>query len=327
MRSRLISSMRRFLDARGFLEVETPVLQNIAGGASARPFMTHHHALDIDLYLRVAPELYLKRLVVGGFEKVYEVARCFRNEGIDYAHNPEFTQMELYWAYAGKERFIAFMEEMVITMIQESLGTLRITHESGELDFTSPWPRLTFRDAVKKACGIDIDKLQSEEDVHRAATQKGLSVDFSGCIGTGACKDELFKKTARAAFIQPVWVLDYPVELKPLANRSAEDPQKSSVVQLVANGAEIINAFYYELNNPLEQRERLEEQQALREQGSEDAQSLDEDFLRALEHGMPPTSGMGIGIDRLAALVTGCHSLKEVILFPTLRPRNVDHVS
>mgnify|MGYP001566398578 FL=1 len=303
--------------------METPILQTIPGGANARPFITHHQALDLELYLRIAPELYLKRLVVGGFEKVYEIARCFRNEGMDYAHNPEFTQIELYWAYAGKERFLAFMEEMIVSMIQDALGTLRIKHEGGDVDFSPPWPRVTFRDAVHAACGIDIDAFSDVDSLREVAVAKGLQIDFSRCVGLGECKDELFKKTARAAFTQPVWVLDYPVELKPLANRQPEDPSKSSVAQLVVHGAEIVNAYYYELNNPVEQRERLLEQQQLREQGSEDAQYLDEDFLRALEHGMPPTSGMGMGIDRLAALVTGCHSLKEVILFPTLRPKTI----
>lgn len=321
VRSKLVASMRQFLDARNFLEVETPVLQSVPGGANARPFVTHHQALDIDLYLRIAPELYLKRLLVGGFEKVYEVARCFRNEGMDYAHNPEFTQIELYWAYAGKEQFLSFMEEMVVTMIRDALGTLHVTHEEGDLDFTSPWPRVTFREAILESCGIDINTLEDADAVKEAAASKKLAIDFSGCVGVGECKDELFKKTARAAFKQPVWVLDYPVELKPLANRNPDDPTKSAVAQLVVHGAEIVNAFYYELNNPVDQRERLMSQQDLREQGSADAQFLDEDFLHALEHGMPPASGMGMGIDRLTALVTGCHSLKEVILFPTLRPR------
>lgn len=321
VRSRIVSSMRRFLEARDFMEVETPVLQTLPGGANARPFITHHHALDMDLYLRIAPELYLKRLVVGGFEKVYEIARCFRNEGMDYAHNPEFTQIELYWAYAGKERFIAFMEEMIVTIIRDALGTLHVPHEAGEVDFSSPWPRVTFRHAIMDACGIDVDTFADADAVMAAAQAKGLAIDFSRCVGVGEYKDELYKKTARAAFTQPIWVLDYPVELKPLSNRNPEDPTKSATAQLVVHGAEIVNAYYYELHDPIEQRERLLAQQDLREQGSEDAQHLDEDFLRALEHGMPPTSGMGMGIDRLAALVTGSHNLKEVILFPILRPK------
>ncbi len=312
VRSRLLASLRRFLDKQNFMEVETPMLQPIPGGANARPFVTHHHALDMDLYLRVAPELYLKRLIVGGYERVFEIGRCFRNEGIDYAHNPEFTQLELYWAYVSKEPFVTFMENMVSTMVMEAT----------EKKMTSPWPRVTFRDAVLSACLIDIDSMRTEEDVREATRRQGLEIDFSHCVGMAEYMDELFKKTARPLLVEPTWVFDYPVELKPLANKSPDDPTKSASVQLVANGAEIINAFYFELNDPIEQRQRLMKQQTLRDQGSNEAQSFDEDFLRSLEHGMPPTSGMGMGIDRLAALVTGVHSLKEVILFPTLRPKS-----
>jgi lysyl-tRNA synthetase class 2 len=324
VRSKLVSAMRAFLDARGFLEVETPMLHPIAGGANARPFVTHHNALDVDLYLRIAPELYLKRLLVGGFEKVYEVARCFRNEGIDYAHNPEFTQIELYWAYVEKQAYLRFIEEMVETMVREAMGSLEVPHESGTINFAGPWPTVTFREAVLEACGIDIDELASKEDVEKVAMGKKLKIDFSACVGLGEALDELYKKTARTKITQPTWVLDYPVELKPLANRKPEDPRKSATAQLVIQGAEIVNAYYHELNDPIDQRRRFEEQQALREAGSEEAQPMDEAFLRALEHAMPPAGGMGMGIDRLVAFVTGSHSLKEVILFPTLRPEAAD---
>lgn len=322
-RSKMVASLRAFLSRQGFMEVETPMLHPIPGGANARPFVTHHNALDLDLYLRIAPELYLKRLLVGGFEKIYEIGRCFRNEGIDFSHNPEFTQIELYWAFAGKERFLAFMHEMVTNMIQEANGSLRIEQESGAIDFSGTWEQTTFHDAVEEACGIDIDKLKSPKDVEAAAKKAKLNVDFSACVGMGEYLDELFKKTARAKMTgeKPVWVLDYPIELKPLANRKPGDPTKSATAQLIVRGAEIINAYYYELHDPVEQRQRFEEQQTLREKGSEEAQPMDEEFIRALEHGMPPASGMGMGIDRLTALVTGSHSLKEVILFPTLRPK------
>lgn len=320
VRSKLVSSLRRFLDDRGFLEVETPVLQSIPGGANARPFTTHHNALDVDLYLRIAPELYLKRLIVGGFEKVYEVGKSFRNEGIDYAHNPEFTMFELYWAYAQKEQFISFLEELLATLVTESMGQLQVAYQGGTLDFSGPWKRVTFREAIIDACGIDIDTLTTREEVIQAARAQKLSIDFGDCVGLGECFDALYKKTARAQMTSPVWVMDYPADLKPLAKRTASDPSKSCSVQLVIHGAEIINAYYYELNDPIDQFERFAEQQSLREQGSDEAQWMDQEFLTALEHGMPPTSGVGIGIDRLVAFLTDSPTLKEVILFPTLRP-------
>jgi lysyl-tRNA synthetase class 2 len=323
VRSKLVSAMRGFLDGQKFLEVETPMLHPIPGGANARPFVTHHNALDVDFFLRVAPELYLKRLVVGGFERVYEVARCFRNEGIDYAHNPEFTQIELYWAFVEKEAFIRFMEDLFRHMMHTALGTLRVEHESGALDFAGPWPRQTFREAVLEHSGIDIDEVRDIDALQAAARKKKLSVDFSKCVGLGEHYDELYKKTARAKLTGPVWISEYPIEMKPLANRLPSDPTKSATAQLVVHGAEVINAYYHELHDPIDQRQRFVEQQALAEQGSEEAQRMDEAFLRALEHGMPPTSGFGMGIDRLTAILTGAHSLKEVILFPTLRPEEL----
>lgn len=321
VRSKFVSAMRRFLDERGFLEVETPMLQPIPGGANARPFITHHNALDTDLYLRIAPELYLKRLIVGGLDKVYEIGRCFRNEGIDYSHNPEFTMLELYWAYAKKEEFVQFMEELLTTTIQSSIGSLEVTHEGGAINFALPWKRMTFREAILNETGIDIDTLQTPEEVQQAVKEKGLDLSFKGCIGLGEYFDELWKKTARAKIVEPTWIFDYPVALKPLAKAHPNDATKSATLQLVVQGAEVINAYYHELNDPLDQRRRFEQQQELREQGSEEAQWLDEDFLKALEHAMPPTSGLGIGIDRLVTFITGSHNLKEVILFPTLKPK------
>ena len=320
VRSKLVQSMRRFLDAQGFLEVETPMLQPIPGGANAKPFITHHNALDIDLYLRIAPELYLKRLIVGGFEKIYEVARCFRNEGIDPTHNPEFTQIELYWAFIQRD-FLGFLEEMLVKMLQDAIGTTVVMRQGQELNFAAPWVRKTFREAVQEVTGIDVNRCFTPEDVIREAKAAGLTIDFSGCIGLGECLDQLYKKTARPSIIQPTWILDYPVEMKPLANRSAVDPSKAAVGQLVVAGGEVINAYYYELNDPLDQRARFEAEEALASAGSEEAQRIDEDFLQALEQGMPPTSGMGMGIDRLVALITDSPSLKEVIFFPTLRPK------
>ncbi len=322
VRSKIVSTMRRFLDAQGFLEVETPMLQPIPGGASAKPFITHHNALDADLYLRIAPELYLKRLVVGGFEKIYEIGRCFRNEGIDYAHNPEFTMMELYWAYAGKDEFVTMLEQLIINIVSTSFGGLVVPYGEGSIDFGAPWKQVTFRQAIIDACGIDIDAVKSVADLMPFIKAAKLKIDFKGCVGLGEHFDQLYKKTARAAITQPTWVFDYPIELKPLTKAKPGEPSKSSSVQLVIQGAEIVNAYYYELNDPLDQRARFEEQQKLRDAGSEEAQWLDEDFLQALEHAMPPTSGVGIGIDRLVAFLTNSPSLKEVILFPTLKPIN-----
>lgn len=320
VRSRLLSALRRFFDERGFMEVETPMLHAIPGGANARPFITHHNALHADFYLRIAPELYLKRLLVGGFERVYEIGRSFRNEGIDHTHNPEFTMLELYWSYVKREPFFAFLEEMVSTMVQGAVGNTEIATPEGVLQFQGPFPRKTFREAILEATGIDIDALKDEASVHAASAQAGLRIDFSKAVGLSECLDELYKKTARAAITQPTWILDYPADMKPLANVSREDATKSACAQLVVQGAEVINAYYHELHDPLIQRERLEEQERLAASGSEEAQRLDLAFLEALEHGMPPTSGMGMGIDRFVSLMTGAGSLKEVILFPTLRP-------
>ena len=314
--------MRRFLDEAGFLEVETPMLQPIPGGASARPFITHHNALNTDFYMRIAPELYLKRLLVGGFEKIYEIGRCFRNEGIDYAHNPEFTMLEMYWAYVQPETYVSFLEDMLRTAIVSAKGNGTAEIDDISIDFSAPWPRTTFREAVLNACGIDIDLCTNVKELIAAVKEKKIKVDFKGCVGLGEHLDALYKNTARSKMVGPVWVYDYPVDLKPLTRVSPNDATKSACVQLVVLGSEIVNAYYHELNDPIEQRARLEEQQKLRDAGSDKAQWLDEAFLQALETGMPPASGVGIGIDRLAAIITGTHSLKEIILFPTLRPKN-----
>lgn len=322
IRSKMIAALRRFFDDRDFLEVETPILQSVPGGANARPFITHHNALGTDFYLRIAPELYLKRLIVGGFEKVYEIGRLFRNEGIDYAHSPEFTTIELYWAYVpSKEHFIRFLEEAMQYCIAECTGSLEVSYGDMLIDFGAAWPRMTFREAILNLTGIDIDEHRSEESLIAAVKKKKLPIDFGSCVGIGDHYDQLFKKTAREKIIQPTWVLDYPRELKPLARVSEDDETKSASAQLIINGAEIINAYYHELNDPLDQRNRFMEQEALRERGSEEAQFLDEDYLFALEHGMPPASGMGMGIDRLVMLLAGQGNVKEVILFPTLKPK------
>ncbi len=322
VRSRLVSALRRFLDDAGFLEVETPMLHPIPGGANARPFITHHNALDADFYLRIAPELYLKRLVVGGFERVYEIGRCFRNEGIDHTHNPEFTMLELYWAYAQREPFMRFLEAMIANMVTAAIGSSSVELQGTVLSFEAPFPRKTFREAILEATAIDIDTCPTEDALRAAIDRAGLRLDLAGCHGRSECLDELYKKTARARIVQPTWVMDYPADMKPLANVSPDDPTKSACAQLVVCGAEVVNAYYHELHDPLVQRERLEVQEALASAGSEEAQRLDEAFLKALEHGLPPTSGVGIGIDRFISLITGAGILKEVILFPTLRPQS-----
>jgi lysyl-tRNA synthetase class 2 len=274
------------------------------------------------LYLRIAPELYLKRLIVGGFEKVYEIGRLFRNEGIDFAHNPEFTTIELYWAFVkDRDTYINFLEEIMRHIIVSIMQTLRVPYGDDEIDFESTWPRKTFRQAILDDCGIDIDQHRSIASLKQVVSNNKLGIDFENCIGLGEYYDQLFKKTARRNITRPTWIFDYPIELKPLAKESVEDHTKSASVQLVVHGMEIINAYYHELTDPIEQRKRFMDQEALREQGSEEAQFLDEEFLSALQHGMPPTSGMAIGIDRLVTFLTNAPNLKEVILFPTLKPK------
>lgn len=322
MRSKLTAAFRRFLDDRGFLEVETPILQSIPGGANARPFITHHNALNVDLYLRIAPELYLKRLLVGGFEKIYEMGRCFRNEGIDYAHNPEFTMMEMYWAYVSGEEYVAFLEEMLRYALVAVRGeSLKVVIEGREVDFAAPWKKTTFYDAISEASGIAVESISSPEQLIKEVKAKNIKADFAGCHGMGEYLDALYKATARPRMSEPTWVYDYPLDLKPLARQHTKNKALSASVQLVVCGAEIVNAYYQELNDPEDQKKRLLEQQELRERGSEEAQWMDEDFINALEWGMPPAAGMGVGIDRLAAMIAESPNLKEVILFPTLRPR------
>ncbi len=323
IRSKFVAAIRNYFDQHGFLEVETPILQPIPGGANARPFVTHHNALDADLYLRIAPELYLKRLVVGGFEKVYEIGRCFRNEGIDYAHNPEFTMLEMYEAYTTKEAYIKLLEDMLRSAIEAARGREPVTVENTQIDFFSDWPQITFTEAIKQACGVNIDDCADIDGLIKAVDAKGLKIDWKDCHSLGDYLDALFKATARPKLEHPTWVFDYPIELKPLAKKHPSDPTKSASAQLVVMGAEIINAYYYDLNDPIDQRARLEAQQKLRDAGSHEAQWLDEDFLRALETGLPPLSGMGMGIDRICALISGSHNLKEIILFPTLKPKNL----
>lgn len=317
LRSAMLQALRQSFEAEGFLEVETPVLQSIAGGATAKPFITHHNTLDVDLYLRVAPELYLKRLIIGGFEKVYEVARCFRNEGISPQHNPEFTQIEFYAAYWDYRQMMDFCEKLLVQVVSKVRGSLEFEVDGKVVNFTAPLPRIKYIDAIREASGVDVLEA-SDAQLHAAVKKAGGEADPHA--NRGKLIDELWKAAVRPNVHRPTIVYDYPVELSPLAKRKADDPRIVEMFQLVIAGAEVIKAFT-ELNDPTDQAARFAEQDALRTAGDDEAQGTDPAFVEAMEYGMPPTAGAGLGIDRLAAILTGSHSIKEVILFPTLRPK------
>lgn len=317
-RSRIVHSLRSYFHSNDFLEVETPILQPIAGGAAARPFITHHNALAADMFLRVAPELYLKRLLIGGFERVCEFARCFRNEGIDHAHSPEFTQVEAYIAYKEYEYLMTFVANMLIHLIQEVFGADRIMHKGVELNFSKAFERISFRDCLLQHANLDIDIHRDEGDLRHEASDRGI--DCAKHPSRAALLDELFKIFVRPNLIQPTFVIEYPLELSPLAKKKASDPTRTERFQLVIAGMEVVNGFS-ELNDPLDQQERFDEQRRNQEKGDQESQSGDTDFVAALEYGMPPATGFGMGIDRLTLLLTDCNSVKEVILFPTLRPK------
>ncbi len=315
-RSKIVTAMRRYLDNRGYLEVETPILQPIYGGAAARPFTTHHNALDMTLYLRIADELYLKRLIVGGYEGVYEISKDFRNEGIDRTHNPEFTMMELYVAYHDYHFMMELVEDMVNYIAHEVLGTPKISYQGTEIDLTPPWPRLPLFAAIEKHTGVNLyDKNRTD----LLAAAKALHVETESFWDAGKILDEIFKEKVEPHLVQPVFICDYPVELSPLAKRHRNDPKLVERFEPFVAGREIGNAFS-ELNDPIDQRQRFEQQMTLKEAGNEEAHMLDEDFLHALEYGMPPTTGLGIGIDRLVMLLTDSASIRDVIFFPTMRP-------
>ncbi len=319
LRSKIIAAMRRYLDGQGFLEVETPTMHVISGGASARPFVTHHNALDIDLYMRIALELHLKRLIVGGMEKVYEIGRVFRNEGISTRHNPEFTMMELYEAYADYHDMMNLTENMIAYIAQEVLGTTKVSYQGTEIDLTPPWPRIAMVDAVKKYAGVDFTLIRNDEEARKAARQLGIHVSQDAT--RGSILNEIFEEKVEHHLVQPTFILDYPIEISPLAKRKKDDPNFTYRFELFITGREFGNAFS-ELNDPIDQRERFMKQMEQRAKGDEEAQMMDEDFVRALEVGMPPTGGLGIGVDRLIMLLTDSPSIRDVILFPTLRPRD-----
>ncbi len=315
-RTRLVQAIRDFLNERGYFEVETPVLQPLYGGAAARPFKTFHNALKMRLFLRIANELYLKRLIVGGFEAVYEFSRDFRNEGMDRFHNPEFTVMELYVAYKDYLWMADLMEAMVERVAVTLHGAPTVAYGDHTINFARPWKRTTFYGAIREFTGEDVSGL-SEDELRQKATSWGLDVDET--MGKGKLLDEIFGAKVEPHLIDPTFVMDYPVELSPLAKKHRDNPALTERFEVICAGKEIINAFS-ELNDPLDQRKRFEEQMGLRAKGDEEAMVIDEDFLRALEYGMPPTAGVGLGIDRLTMLMTNSHSIQDVILFPHMRP-------
>ena len=317
-RTKILSSMRRFLDDHGFMEVETPILQPIYGGASAKPFITHHNTLDMDMYLRISDELYLKRLIVGGFEKVYEVSKDFRNEGVSRFHNPEFTQIEFYWAYVDYEVLMKFTEELINYVLQNVTGSNQVTYQGKILDFTPPFKRLTFRDAIFDKTSIDIDKITTEDQFHQAISQNKIKLDLDGVFGIGAFFDALYKQEIRPHIIDPTYITDYPASMIALAKRKDDDPNKIASFQLLAQGTELLKA-YNELNDPKDQHDRWLEEEALSKKGAETAMQMDHDYIRALEYGMPPTAGWGMGIDRFTQFVTDQATIKDVILFPAMR--------
>jgi lysyl-tRNA synthetase class 2 len=318
-RTRMVNAMREFLNSRGALEVDTPVLQNIPGGAIARPFITHHNALDIPLYLRIANELYLKRLIVGGFEWVYEFSRNFRNEGMDRTHNPEFTVLEFYTAYKDYLWLMETTEQMLETVAIATNGTTKVTVEGKEIDFKAPYKRISMYDAIKEYTGYDITGM-SEEQLRNVCRELKIHTDNS--MGAGKLVDEIFSEKCEHHFVQPTFIIDYPVEMSPLTKKHRSKPGLVERFELMINGKEMANA-YSELNDPIDQRARFEEQVKLMERGDEEAMYIDYDFLRALEYGMPPTAGIGFGIDRLCMLMTGEVSIQDVLLFPQMRPEDI----
>lgn len=318
LRSKIIKSLRRLLDDRGFLEVETPMMHPIAGGAAARPFITHHNALDMKLYMRIAPELYLKRLIVGGFEKVYELNRVFRNEGIDVRHNPEFTLVETYQAYADYEDVMRMTEELIAGIALEVLGTTKVIYQGTEMDLTPPWNRMTMPEAVKKFSGVDFDVIKTIEEA-RAAADK-LNVKYEAKDGIGGILNKVFEEVAEEHLIQPTFITGHPTEISPLAKRNKDNPEITDRFEAFIFAREMANGFS-ELNDPIDQEGRFLNQVAQRESGDDEAHMMDRDYVTALEYGMPPTGGLGIGIDRLVMLLTDSYSIRDVILFPHMRHR------
>lgn len=321
-RTKIISAVRRFLDDRGYLEVETPILSTIASGAAARPFLTKSNALDIELYLRIATELYLKRLIVGGFERVYDIGKNFRNEGIDIRHNPEFTMIELYEAYTDYHGMMELMENMIAYVCEEVLGTTKVTYQGTEIDFTPPWNRITMKEAVKKYGDIDFNQIKTDEEAREVAKKFKLEDELKKKLKDctkGDIMNAAFEVFAEEHLIQPTFLMDYPVEISPLTKKKIDDPTMTERFEAFVFGRELGNA-YSELNDPIDQLERFEQQAREMELGDDEAYAFDEDFMNSLEVGMPPTGGLGIGIDRLIMFLTDAYSIRDVLLFPTMKP-------
>jgi lysyl-tRNA synthetase, class II len=316
-RARMLATVRAQLNAMGYVEVETPILQPIPGGATARPFVTHHNALDMDFYLRIALELYLKRALIGGIDRVYEISKCFRNEGVSTKHNPEFTMLELYQAYGDYETMMRTLESLVGSVLDETVGSRVFEYQGQKLDFTLPWRRVSMLDAIAETTGLKLGELSADEIVAQAKA-KGIGLPHATRT---QLIDHLFDRFVEPTLVQPTFVTDYPVEISPLAKRRTDAPQLTERFELFVVNMEIANAFS-ELNDPVDQRARFEEQERLRAGGDEEAQRIDEEFLFAMEHGMPPTGGMGVGLDRLAMLISDAASIRDVILFPTLKRKD-----
>ncbi len=317
LRSKIIKEIRDFFQKEGFLEVETPILQPIYGGTEAKPFKTHLNALDMDLYLRIAPELYLKRLIVGGFEKVFEIGKCFRNEGVDRSHNPDFSEMEFYMAYADYKDMMKFIEKMFTVIIKNLFGDLKIKYENKEINFKTPWARIGYSALIRKIAKIDVETT-NKVSLFKKTNELGVEADKT--MTKFQLEDAVFKKFCLPQILDPTFIIHHPEGSMPLAKPLDEDPEKLGSIQLVVAGLEIVKA-YSELNNPIKQRENFQEQEKLFVAGVEEAQRMDEDYIEALEYGMPPTAGFGMGIDRLVMLLTNSHSLREIILFPTMRSK------
>lgn len=316
-RTKALKALRSYLDERGFLEVETPILNTIAGGANARPFITHHNTLDIPMYLRIANELYLKRLIVGGFDKVYEMGRMFRNEGMDMKHNPEYTAIELYQAYADYKDMMDITENVISHMAEVATGSMKINYQGTEIDFTPPWKRMTMEECVKEYAGVDFSEINTDEEALAIAREKGIEITPG--MRRGEVINAFFEEFGEDKLIQPTFITHHPVEVSPLAKRSVEDPRRTDRFEAFANKWELANAFS-ELNDPIDQRGRFEDQVRKRELGDDEACEMDEDFINALEVGLPPTGGLGIGIDRVIMLLTNSTTIRDVLLFPTMKP-------
>jgi len=316
-RTKALKALRSYLDERGFLEVETPILNTIAGGANARPFITHHNTLDIPMYLRIANELYLKRLIVGGFDKVYEMGRMFRNEGMDMKHNPEYTAIELYQAYADYKDMMDITENVISHMAEVATGSMKINYQGTEIDFTPPWKRMTMEECVKEYAGVDFSEINTDEEALAIAREKGIEITPG--MRRGEVINAFFEEFGEDKLIQPTFITHHPVEVSPLAKRNVDDPRRTDRFEAFANKWELANAFS-ELNDPIDQRGRFEDQVRKRELGDDEACEMDEDFINALEVGLPPTGGLGIGIDRVIMLLTNSTTIRDVLLFPTMKP-------